>query len=101
MAAMEGDVALLKQMKIIKKGRKDANTELPDAVGGAVGESNIAEMFKESYESLYNSAPSAAEMNNLKAVLEDLISLASKEEVNKVTQAAKDRCECELCFGCF
>ena len=34
MAAMEGDVALLKQMKIIKKGRNDANTELPDTVGG-------------------------------------------------------------------
>ena len=31
---MEGDVALLKQMKIIKKGRNDANTELPNTLGG-------------------------------------------------------------------
>ena len=51
-AAMQGDVELIKQMKIIKKGRNDGNSELPDIVGGAVGEQNIAELFKESYEKL-------------------------------------------------
>ena len=84
-AAMEGDVELLKQMKIIKKGRNDANSELPDTVGGAVGEQNIAEMFKDSYETLYNSAPSGDEMNAMKGKLEEMISLASKSEVKKVT----------------
>ena len=84
-AAMEGDVALLKQMKIIKKGSSAANCELPDTVDGAVGEDNIAEKFKQSYESLYNSSPSGAEMSKLKSALQDLISMASKEEVDKVT----------------
>ena len=36
-AAMEGDVQLLKEMKTIKKGGSAANSELPDPVGGSVG----------------------------------------------------------------
>ena len=84
-AAMEVDVELLKQMKIIKKGSNAANSELPDTVGGAVGEDNIAEMFKQSYDNLYNSASSGAEMQTLKTALEDMISQASKDEVTKVT----------------
>ena len=84
-AAMQGDVELIKQMKIIKKGRNDGNSELPDTVGGAVGEQNIAELFKQSYEKLYNSAPSGDEMHEMKAALEDLIAAASKEDVEKLT----------------
>ena len=37
-AAMQGDVQLLKEMKTIKKGRNSGNSELPDIVGGAEGE---------------------------------------------------------------
>ena len=41
-AAMNGDVELIKQMKIIKRGRNAGNIELPDTVGGAVGEQNCS-----------------------------------------------------------
>ena len=84
MAAMEGDVELIKQMKTIKKGNSP-NSELPGAVGGAVGEENIAELFRESYDELYNSAPSDNEMLAMKAALEDMITLGSKVEVEKLT----------------
>ena len=83
-AAMEGDVQLLKEMKTIKKG-KAANCELPDNVGGAEGEQGIAELFKESYDNLYNSAPSGAEMKEIKAMLEGLIGLSASQDVAKVT----------------
>ena len=84
-ASMEGDVELIKQMKIIKKGIGDGNRELPDVVGGAEGEQNIAELFKESYEQLYNSASSEEEIGTIKDSLEKMISVASREEVEKVT----------------
>ena len=84
-AAMEGDIKLIQEMKIIKKGGKACNTELPDTVGGSVGEQNIAEKFKESYEYLYNSAPTGDEMLEMKARLEDLIGLGDSLEVAKVT----------------
>ena len=72
-------------MKTIKKGRGDGNSELPDTVGGAVGEQNISELFKESYEKLYNSAPSDEEMIAMKDALENMITLGSNDEVEKVT----------------
>ena len=50
-AAMEGEVQLLKEMKTIKQGVGVANAELPDSVGGADGEEQIGEMFRESYKS--------------------------------------------------
>ena len=84
-AAMEGDVQLLKEMKTIRKGRHAGNCELPDTVGGAVGEEQIAEMFQEAYENLFNSAPTAGEMEEMKTVLENLIEIANKGEVSKVT----------------
>ena len=67
---------LMKEMKIIKNGRK-TDTELPDTVGGVDGEEAIAEMFRESYETLFNSAPTGLEMENLKKVLNNLIDLPS------------------------
>ena len=85
LAAMEGDIQLLKEMKKIKKGRSTGSSELADTVGGAVGEQDIAEMFKKSYDDLYNSAPSGAEMKHMKKVLEDIIVPTAKEEVVKVT----------------
>ena len=68
-AALEGDISLMKEMKIIKKGYNNAVTELPEHVSGAYGEANIAEVFKESYENLYNSAPSTDEMNELSELI--------------------------------
>ena len=84
-ASMEGDVQLLRAMKTIRKGGNSAATELPDTVGGAEGEVNIAEMFKESYENLYNSASTEQEMIELKAQVQDLIGIACMDEVSKVT----------------
>ena len=82
---MEGDAQLLQEMKLIRKGRGTSNTELPDTVGGAVEEELIAELFKQSYETLYNSAPSGDEMKELKTRLERMIGDASKDEVGMFT----------------
>jgi hypothetical protein len=57
-SAMEGESQLLKEMKAIKTGQNSVNIELPDSVGGVDGEQDIAEMFREAYETLFNSAPS-------------------------------------------
>ena len=81
-AAMEGDVQLLKEMKTIRKGRHAGNCELPDIVGGAVGEEKIAEMFKEAYEDLFNSAPTGGEMEELKTLLENLIGISSLDTLS-------------------
>ena len=42
-------------------------------------------MFRESYETLFNSAPTGLEMENLKKVLNNLIDLSAKDEIAKVT----------------
>ena len=84
-AAMVGDVQLLEEMKNIRKGTNVGNSELPDIVAGAEGEENIAEMFKQCYDNLYNSAPSGAEMKKMKVDLEKMIGIAAKDEVGKVT----------------
>ena len=78
---------LLKEMKAVKNGQNSANSELPDSVGGADGEQAIAEMFRESYENLFNSAPSGQEMQEMKDILKNLIGLADKQEGVKVTGA--------------
>ena len=51
-------------------------------------EQAVAEMFKESYQTLFNSAPSQQDMEQLKIAINDLIGVAAKEEVSKVTGAA-------------
>ena len=84
---MDDRKKLLKEMKHIKTGQNKANTELPDTVGGADGEQAISEMFRESYETLFNSAPSGQEMEEMKTLLNNLIGLSSKQEVEKVTGA--------------
>ena len=72
-------------MKTIRKGRHAGNCELPNTVGGAEGEESIAEMFREAYEELYNSAPSENEMAGIKEHLENIIENAAKEEVSELT----------------
>ena len=42
-------------------------------------------MFRESYETLFNSAPTDLEMENLKKVLNNLIDLAAEDEITKIT----------------
>ena len=42
-------------------------------------------MFKQSYETLYNSAPTGEEMVELKKELDNLIGTADRNEISKVT----------------
>ena len=84
-AAMDRDVQLLKEMRKIKNGGNAGNSELPNSVGGAEGEQGIAELFRESYEALYNSAPSFNEMTDLKEKLEDMIDLSAGQDIARVT----------------
>ena len=72
-------------MKTIKRGRHAGNSDLPDTVGGASGEDSVAEMFKEAYEKLYNSAPSEEDMTSLKESLENMIGAAAKKELSELT----------------
>ena len=75
---MEGDAQLLKEMKAIKTGWNSCNIELPDSVGGVDAEQDIKEMFREAYETLFNSAPSGQEMVDMKIILNYLISVTAK-----------------------
>ena len=83
-ASMEGDIHLLKKMRAGKQGVNSGNRELPDNVNGEVGEDNIAELFKHSYEGLYNSTPSVVEMDKLLNVVKSNIDATSKVEIRKV-----------------
>ena len=83
-ASMEGDIHLLKEMRAVKQGVNSGNRELPDNVNGEVGEDNIAELFKHSYEGLYNSSPSVVEMDKLLNVVKSNIDATSKVEIRKV-----------------
>ena len=57
-ASLSGDMDLIKEMKKVKSGCQVVK-ELPDNVGGAEGEQEICEKFKEVYSALYNSASTA------------------------------------------
>ena len=54
-AALDGDTALLKEMKTIKKGG-GGPADIPDTVGDANGEEKIVAKFRSIYSGLYNSA---------------------------------------------
>ena len=83
-AALQGDAALMKEMKLIKKGG-GGPAELPDTVEGANGESEIVEKFKMVYSALYNSASTADEMKVLQEKINKLITPESIQEVAMVT----------------
>ena len=61
---MQGDLNLLKEMKTIR-GVKMEERELPETVAGANGEKEVVEKFREVYSTLYNSAESEKEMEDL------------------------------------
>ena len=84
-ASMQGDLDLLKEMKVIRSGGGCSNAELPDTVAGANGQEEIVDKFREVYSTLYNSAETKAEMDVLKAKVAMMITPGSVEEVNKVT----------------
>ena len=85
-ASMQGELDLLKEMKVVKGGGS-SHSELPDCVAGANGPEEIVDKFREVYRALYNSAGTQGEMSELKAKVADLIKLDSVSEVRKVTGA--------------
>ena len=92
-AANRGDINLLKEMKKIRAKKKQAQT-IPDNVEGAEGIDEVLNKFKEVYQTLYNSAESANEMNDLKMKLKEMIGPDCISEVNKVTGSiVKEACK--------
>jgi hypothetical protein len=84
-AAMDGDICLMKEMKRMRTG-KGPMDQLPDTVEGATGNQEIANKFREVYETLYNSAGSEAEMERLQQRIQTLVcSEDSMAEIRKVT----------------
>ena len=70
-AALHGDSALLKEMKIIRRGG-GGPAEVPDTVAGGNGEKEIVENFKLVYSGLYNSASTNEKMQVLQDTVERL-----------------------------
>ena len=83
-AALQGDTACLKEMKVIKKGG-GGPADLPDTVDGANGQDEIVEKFRAIYSALYNSAGIEDEVEVLVRKMERLISPDSLREAAQVT----------------
>ena len=94
-AALQGDAALIKEMKVIKKGG-GGPAELPDTVGGANGPEEIVEKFRDIYSTLYNSASTNEEMNILSEEIRNLIGHDAVEEIGKVTGQVVKAAACKL-----
>ena len=85
-ASMQGDINLLKEMKSVRGGNV-GQAELPETVAGGNGEEEIVEKFREVYSSLYNSAETDKEMEDLKTRVASLVRADSVGEVGRVTGA--------------
>ena len=85
-ASMQGDLNLLKEMKTIRGGKME-HRELPETVAGANGEEEVVEKFREVYSTLYNSAESEKEMEDLMTKVLSQIIGDSDGEVGKMTAA--------------
>ena len=84
-AAMNGDIELMKEMRRVKSGKGEME-ELAETVDGATGQENVANQFKQVFDSLYNSADSKAEMEVLQKKIRELIGKEnSRAEVEKIT----------------
>ena len=82
---MMGDLELMKEMRRVKSGKGEVN-ELASTVDGVSGDSNVANKFKEVFETLYNSAGSLAGMEAVHARIKELLGKEdSRREVEKVT----------------
>ena len=94
-AALQGDTALLKEMKIIRRGG-GGPAELPDTVAGGNGEEEIVEKFKLVYSGLYNSASTNEEMQVLQDTVEKLVTPEAVSEVSRVTGASVKAAVCNM-----
>ena len=94
-AALQGDAALLHEMKQIKRGGGGV-PDLPDSVGGANGDLEIVEKFRQVYSNLYNSASSEAEMALLHDRVQLLVAPQSVHEVARVTGMVVKEAVCAM-----
>ena len=84
-AAMDGDMALLREMKRLQSGKGELDN-LPDMVDGVSGLQEVANEFKKVHEALYNSAGSEDKMAELQLKIRGQIQTEdSTAEVAKVT----------------
>ena len=97
-AALEGDIALLKEMKNSRRGR-GGPPELPDTVAGGNGEEEIVEKFRLVYSTLYNSAGSEADMKVLSDKVQALITPEAVGEVARVTGNVVKEAVCSMTAG--
>ena len=94
-ASEVGSCQLLKEMKKVK-GCMKGESDLPDVVGGASGESQIVEEFKNVYSALYNSSDTSEDLAKLKDILKAEISINSVFEADKVTGQAVKEAACRM-----
>ena len=94
-AALQGDTALLEEMKKIRKG-DGGPAELPDTVAGANGELEIVEKFRLVYSGLYNSVNTADEMKALHEKVQKLITPGSVHQVAMVTGTVVKEAVCSM-----
>ena len=94
-AALQGDTALLHEMKLIRKGG-GGPAELPDTVAGANGEQEIVDKFRFVYSGLYNSASTEDEMKALHDKVDKLITVDSVQHVARVTGSIVKEAVCSM-----
>ena len=94
-AALQGDTALLHEMKLIRKGG-GGPAELPDTVAGANGEQEIVDKFRFVYSGLYNSASTEDEMKALHDKVDKLITADSVQHVARVTGSIVKEAVCSM-----
>ena len=94
-AALQGDTALLHEMKQIRKGG-GGPAELPDTVAGANGKEEIVEKFRMIYSGLYNSASTEAEMEVLHAKVKGMITPESVHQVSRITGSVVKAAVCSM-----
>ena len=82
---MDGDIDLMKAMRQVKSGKGEMD-DLAETVDGVSGENNVANTFKQVFDSLYNSANSQGEMEAMQNRIKELVRTEdSKSELEKVT----------------
>ena len=94
-AALQGDTALLHEMKMIRKGG-GGPADLPDTVAGANGEHEIVDKFRLVYSGLYNSASTEDEMKILHDKVDKLITAESVQHVARVTGDIVKKAVCSM-----
>jgi hypothetical protein len=84
-AAMAGDIELMKELRRVRSGKGEVE-ELAETVDGVTGDRQVADRFREVYDTLYNSAESEAGMAQLQNRIRELVQTEdSAIEIQKLT----------------